>query len=86
MFSAILPHMKHQRATLVRVQLVDIHGQLYYDLTFTLDAKPEGTPKTSRIGAESVYPNPQSGDAVEVGLLLGQLTEVRKVGAGDDRA
>ena len=69
--------MKPQRATLLRVQLVDIHGQLFYDLTFALDAKPDA-PKTSRIGAESVYPEPKSGDAVEVGLLLGQLTEVRK--------
>ncbi|RYX83474.1 hypothetical protein EON83_14905 [bacterium] len=69
--------MKSQRATLIRVQLIDIHGQKYYDLTFTLDSKPEA-PKTSRIGAESVYSNPQEGDAIEVGLILGQLTSVKK--------
>ncbi len=69
--------MKPQRATLLRVQLVDIHGQKFYDLTFALDSKPDA-PKTSRIGAESVYANPQAGDAVEVGLLLGQLTDVKR--------
>ncbi len=78
--------MKPQRATLLRVQLVDIHGQLFYDLSFSLDAKPDAAPKTSRIGAESVYPNPKQGDAVEVGLLLGQLTEVRRAVSGDDLA
>lgn len=62
---------------LLRVQLVDIHGQHFYDLTFALDSKPDA-PKTSRIGTESVYADPQMGDAIEVALLLGQLTSVRK--------
>ena len=74
--------MKPQRAKLIRVQLVDIHGQKYYDLTFALDLKPDA-PKTSRIGAESVYSNPQEGDAVEVGLLLGQLISVKKAEIAD---
>ena len=69
--------MKPQRATLLRVQLVDIHGQKFYDLTFALDSKPDA-PKTSRLGTESVYPDPKEGDAVEVALLLGQLTSVKR--------
>lgn len=69
--------MKPQRATLLRVQLVDIHGQKFYDLTFALDSKPDA-PKTSRIGTESVYPDPKEGDPIEVGLLLGQLTSVKR--------
>jgi hypothetical protein len=69
--------MKSQRATLLRVQLVDIHGQKFYDLTFALDSKPDA-PKTSRIGTESVYPDPKEGDAIEVALLLGQLTSVKR--------
>lgn len=69
--------MKTQRARLLRVQLVDIHGQKFYDLTFALESKPDA-PKTSRIGAESVYPDPQEGDEIKVALLLGQLTSVEK--------
>ena len=69
--------MKPQRATLLRVQLVDIHGQKFYDLTFALDSKPDA-PKTSRIGTESVYPDPKEGDPIEVALLLGQLTSVKR--------
>lgn len=62
---------------LLRVQPVDIHDQRFYDVTFALESKPDA-PKTSRIGTESVYPEPKAGDAIEVGLLLGQLTSVRK--------
>ncbi|BCM92330.1 hypothetical protein IAD21_04209 [Abditibacteriota bacterium] len=69
--------MKPQRATLLRVQLVDIHGQKFYDLTFALESKPDAS-KISRIGAESVYANPKEGDAIEVSLLLGQLTSVKR--------
>jgi hypothetical protein len=69
--------MKTQRATLLRLQLVDIHGARFYDLTFALESKPD-QPQTSRIGTESVYPRPEEGDAIEVALLLGQLTGVKK--------
>ncbi len=69
--------MKTQRAKLLRAQLVDIHGTRFYDLTFALESKPDA-PKTSRIGSESVYAQPKEGDEIEVGLLLGQLTSVKK--------
>ncbi len=70
--------MKPQSARLIRVQLVDIHGQKFYDLTYALDTKPELAPKTSRIGTESVYADPKEGDEVEVVAILGQLTSVKK--------
>lgn len=69
--------MGKQAATLLGVQLVDIHGSKFYDLTFALDTKPDA-PKTSRIGTESVYAGPQVGDKVFVSLLLGQLVSVEK--------
>lgn len=69
--------MGKQAATLLGVQLVDIHGSKFYDLTFALDNKP-GSPQTSRIGVESVYAGPQVGDKVAVSLLLGQLVSVEK--------
>ena len=69
--------MGKQAATLTGVQFIDIHGSKFYDLTFVLDTKPD-VPKTSRIGVESVYPNPQVGDKVSASLLLGQLVGVEK--------
>ncbi len=69
--------VKKQAATLESVQLVDIHGSKFYDLSFRLDASPDRA-RVSRIGAESVYADPQAGDKVLVSQLLGQLTSVEK--------
>jgi hypothetical protein len=69
--------MGKQAATLLGIQLIDIHGSKFYDLTFALDSKPDA-PKTSRIGTESVYADPQVGDKIRVSLLLGQLVSVEK--------
>lgn len=69
--------MKKQAATLENVQLVDIHGAKFYDLSFRLEASPDRV-RVSRIGTESVYANPQPGDKVLVAQLLGQLTHVEK--------
>ncbi len=66
-----------QPGTLLDVRLVDIHGAQFFDLSFVLDAAPE-QPRTSRIGRESVYPDPQPGDAVMLHLVLGQITRVEK--------
>jgi len=71
--------MKPQHAHLLRLQLIDIHGQKFYDVTYALEAKPDA-PKTSRLGAESVDAGVKEGDTVEISALLGQLTSVRKAG------
>ncbi len=70
--------MGKQAGKLLGVQLVDIHGAKFYDLTFALDSSPERA-QVSRLGVESVYPNPAPGDAVRLHLLLGQLTRVEKI-------
>ena len=59
------------------VRPVDIHGAKFYDLIFALDTSPDQV-QTSRIGQESVYDNPQPGDAVTLHLVLGQVTRVEK--------
>jgi len=59
------------------VRGVDIHGALFYDLVFALDASPDQA-RTSRIGRESVYDDPQPGDAVTLHLVLGQVTRLEK--------
>ena len=71
--------MKPQPATIRAVSFVDIHGSKFVDVTFALHSKPDA-PKTSRLGAESVYAEVKAGDEALVSLLLGQLTEVRKAG------
>ena len=68
-----------QPGTLLDVRAIDIHGAQFFDLSFALDAAPT-QPRTSRIGRESVYPDPKPGDAVTLHLVLGQITKVEKSG------
>jgi hypothetical protein len=62
---------------LLDIRAVDIHGAKFYDLLFALNSAPD-KPQTSRIGQESVYENPQAGDAVVLHLVMGQVTRVEK--------
>ena len=66
-----------QAGHLIDVTEVDIHGAKFYDLIFTLDSSPEHA-RSSRIGQESVYENPQHGDAVVLHMVLWQVTRVEK--------
>ena len=66
-----------QSGHLIDITAVDIHGAKFYDLIFTLDSSPEQA-RSSRIGQESVYENPQLGDAVTLHMVLGQVTRVDK--------
>lgn len=65
--------MSKRTGKLISVGAVDIHGARFYDITVMLNGDPPRT-VTSRIGQESVYPNPQEGDAVTVHLVLSQIT------------
>ena len=69
--------MGKQTGKILQIGLVDIHGSRFYDVSFALDNSPDQT-RLSRIGTESVYPDPQSGDAAIFHLVLGQLTRVEK--------
>jgi len=69
--------MAKSSGKMTHVQLVDIHGARFFDLRFVLDGSPERE-RASRIGAESVYPDPEPGDRAVFDLLLGQLTNVEK--------
>ena len=67
--------MGKQSAVLTAVQLVDIHGSRFYDIVYQLESGRSGN---GRLGIESVYADPKVGDAVNVSLLIGQLTSVEK--------
>lgn len=66
-----------QPGSIVNLQLVDIHGARFWDISYALDAAPQRV-LVSRIGTESVYENPQIGDKVKLHLVMGQLTKVEK--------
>jgi hypothetical protein len=66
-----------QAGTLLEVRLVDLHGSRFYDVVYALETSPQ-TPRVSRIGVESVYAEPQSGDKVLLHLVLGQVTRIEK--------
>ncbi|NWG20379.1 MAG: hypothetical protein HXY39_08605 [Chloroflexi bacterium] len=56
-------------AVLHQVQLVDIHGTRFYDLTFSLTDAPEQIQR-ARIGIEDAYPDPAAGDMISVSYLM----------------
>lgn len=61
-------------AVLLSVQRVDIHGTIFYDVTFHHTGETQ--PIHARIGAESVYPHPQPGDQVLVSYVMGVVTSI----------
>lgn len=63
-----------REAVLLSVQRIDIHGTIFYDVTF--HHAGETQPIRARIGAESVYPNPQPGDQVLVSYVVGVVTNI----------
>lgn len=63
-----------REAVLLSVQRVDIHGTIFYDVTFHHTGETQ--PIRARIGAESVYPNPQPGDQVLVSYVVGVVTNI----------
>ena len=66
-----------QPGKIVELREVDIHGARFYDVAYALNDSPQRV-HVSRVGVESVYENPQTGDAVSLHLVMGQLTKVEK--------
>jgi hypothetical protein len=64
-------------ATLHQVQQVDIHGTHFFDLVYVHVATPQQRQR-ARVGAESIYANPQAGDSVRITYLMGVVTGVER--------
>ncbi|NJK81741.1 MAG: hypothetical protein HC893_10620 [Chloroflexaceae bacterium] len=62
-------------ATLTQVRLVDIHGTLYYDLTYT--HADDTTPRSARVGKDDIYPDPHPGDSVRIRYVMNVVTEIQ---------
>lgn len=60
--------------TLREVRRVDLHGTPFYDLLVEHDGGAQ--PQRARVSAESIYPNPQPGDAIRITYLMGVVTGV----------
>ena len=58
-----------KEAHIHQLQLIDIHGTRFYDLSYTHDDNPEQVLR-SRIGIESIYDNPQPDDAITIQYMM----------------
>lgn len=69
--------LKGSRKALVRkIQPVRIHGQISLDVYVVDPQEPDGQVSLARVGPESVPPNLQAGDEVELHYLLGVVTHI----------
>ena len=63
-----------------RIQPVSVHGQLSYDVHYTLDDEEHGALHAARVGPEALSPRLQAGDRVRIDFLLGAVTGVSTLG------
>jgi hypothetical protein len=63
-----------------RIQPVSIHGQVSYDIHYTLADEEQGPVHAARVGPEALSPRLQPGDKVRIDFLLGAVTGVTTIG------
>jgi len=63
-----------------RMQPVSIHGQLSYDMYYTLADDPGAETHVARVGPEALDPGLQTGDRVRLDFLVGVVTAVHRIG------
>jgi hypothetical protein len=66
-------------AVLVRLQPISVHGQLSYDVHYTIADEPDGPPRVSRVGGEAIEKSLQAGDRVRLDFLVGVVTAVHRL-------
>ncbi len=62
-------------ALIHQVRLVDIHGTRFLDIVYAHTGAPDQL-RQARLGPESVYPDPQPGDAIRVSYLMNIATAI----------
>ena len=65
-------------AILARLQPISIHGQLSYDVHYTLEDNPDQV-HVARVGPEAIARGLQDGDPIRLDFLVGVVTAVSKV-------
>ncbi len=66
-------------ATIQQLQLVDIHGTRYVDITYTLAG--QSAAQSARVGRDDVRGNPQPGDSVQMTFVMNVITGVQRATA-----
>jgi hypothetical protein len=66
----------NKEAVLMQLQLVNIHGTLYYDLVYA--HTDDEQPRSARIGKEDIYADPQPGDRVRVAYTMNVVTGIQR--------
>ncbi len=62
------------------VRPFQVHGALFYEIGFSLDADPPDSVRRARVSDNLVYPDPKPGDRVKIALLMGNVTRIVKSG------
>ena len=65
-------------AILAIVQPYDIHGTKYIRIVYARKDDPDAMHE-GRVAIESIYPDPQPGDRVEIRMILGVIDDVKKL-------
>lgn len=63
-------------ATLMQIQLIDIHGTYYYDIIYAHAGEQQA--RRARIGKEDIYADPRPGDEVRIAYLMNVVTGVQR--------
>ena len=63
---------------LVKVQPISIHGQISWDVHFTLADDPDGGVRVARVGPEAVSHRLEPGDRIRLEYVLGAVVGVTK--------
>ena len=69
-----------REGVLTRIQPVSIHGQLSYDVHYTITDDEQESTHVARLGAEALSPRLTAGDRVRIDFLMGVVTAVERIG------
>jgi hypothetical protein len=67
------------RATIQAVQPYELHGLTYYRLAFVADGEQQA--REARLSHDMAYPDPATGDRIDVHTLLGIVDRVTRIEA-----
>ena len=66
------------QATLQAVQPYELHGVRYYQMRYLVDGEQQV--REARVSHDMAYPDPGSGDRVDVHAILGIVDRVSRLG------
>jgi hypothetical protein len=67
--------------TILQVRPYELHGTRYFAVLYRLDAEPEQA-REARVSFDMIYDDPQPGDAVLIGSVLGVVDRIQRAADG----